>query len=113
MKITVKKTELEFELMELKFAEAYENGIEKISRLESEVGSIPTLSGKIRKGCEIIGEVINSMFGDGTTDKLFGDKIDLKDYSITWLDITSQINMVASKENNAIVKLTASADSNA
>ena len=53
------------------------------------------------------------MFGDGTTDKLFGDKIDLKDYSITWLDITSQINMVASKENNAIVKLTASADGNA
>ncbi len=102
MKITVKNTQLEFELMELSFAEAYEKGIEKISNLKSEVEKISTISGKIRRGCEIIGEVINSLFGDGTTEKLFEGRVDLKEYTFTWLEITSQINKLSEKENNNI-----------
>lgn len=102
MKITVKNNEFDVNLLDFETAKAYEDGAERLKNLSAEIEPFEKLSDKIAKGCEVIAEVIDSVLGDGTTEKLFNGKKALDEYAKTWLEITEKIKNGSKKNNDAI-----------
>lgn len=101
MKITVKNNELFVNLLDFDTAKAYEDGAERLTNLAKELEPITKLSEKILKGCDAIAEVIDSVLGEGTTEKLFNGKKALDEYSQTWFEITEKISKGAKKDQEA------------
>lgn len=107
MKITVKNNEFFVNLLDFDTAKAYEDGAERLKNLSAEIEPIEKLSDKIAKGCEVIAEVIDSVLGEGTTEKLFKGKKALDEYAKTWFDITEAIKKGSKKDHEATERLIA------
>ncbi len=101
MKITVKNNEFFVNLLNYETAKAYEDGAERLTKLAEELEPIPKLSDKIARGCEVISDVIDSVLGEGTTEKLFNGRKALDEYAQTWFEITEKISKGAKKDQEA------------
>lgn len=73
----INNVELEdINILDADVAEKYEVELEKVTRVAEEVKTLK-LSEAIRKQCEAIFEMFNSLFGEGTDKKVFGNRVNL------------------------------------
>ncbi len=77
--IKIKDVELEFNALDADTAEKIENAMERVNTRVSEIQADKTLklSQGIRAICEMVFECFNTVFGEGTDKKIFGDTCDM------------------------------------
>ena len=63
-----------FDIYELENAERYEKAIELLNDMENVGG---TVAEGIRQQCETIFDFFNTIYGEGTDKKIFGNKVNL------------------------------------
>lgn len=105
MKITVKNTTLEANMLNLKTAKAYEHAAEVFIKLKDDVANAKSLSDIIKQACDTVFAQIDAIFGDGTSTQLFGGEYSLDDAILTWLEIDKQMRIAAEAESSKISKL--------
>lgn len=81
--MTINGIELEFNIYDYETATRYEEAM----KILGEEVKAESLSGSILRQCEIGRRAIDHIFGDGTSDMLFGHKYDL-------MDVTNAIRAV-------------------
>lgn len=64
------------DIYDVDVAEKYEEAMARISQIHEEVKSLECAQG-IRRICNSIFEIFNTMFGEGTDKKIFGDRVNL------------------------------------
>lgn len=64
------------DIYDLEVAEKYESAIAKFSEIEEKVKKIDGVEG-IRTICNGVFDVFNTMFGEGTDKRVFGDRVNL------------------------------------
>lgn len=77
--IKINDAELEFNALDADTAEKIENALERVNTRVSEIHADKTLklSQGIRAICETVFECFNTVFGEGTDKKVFGDTCDM------------------------------------
>ena len=66
--------ELEIDLDDVEFQERYEKAFEAMQEEEKEVKKIGKLSEMTRSYCDMFYHLFDAIFGEGTGDKLLGEK---------------------------------------
>lgn len=66
----------DLDILDLEVAEKYEKALENVEDIGERVQGMKA-SESIRTQCNAIFDVFNTMFGDGTDKKIFGDKVNL------------------------------------
>lgn len=92
-------------MLNLKTAEAYEAAAKAFSMLKNELTNLNNLSEIIKRACDTVYTQIDNIFGEGTSNKLFGDNYSLDEAVITWLEIDKQIRIATEEENEKISRL--------
>lgn len=73
----INNVELEdLDILEADIAEKYEKALEKVVEVAKSTEGLKT-SLAIRKQCNAVFECFNTIFGEGTDKKVFGDKVNL------------------------------------
>lgn len=91
-KLTINDVELEFDVFEAENAEMYQKGLEKIIALSDKLKGEKDLSKAIRTQCKAVFEFIDSLFGSGTHNKIFGESVNLKACVQAFNDINKAIS---------------------
>lgn len=89
--ITINEIELEYDIFELEFAEKYEKGIELIQKEAQISDSKKNISDVIKKQCEAVFNFFDDLFGDGTSEDVFGKKTNLMTCLIAFKTLTEAI----------------------
>lgn len=66
----------DIDILDLEVAEKYEKALESIENIAETIEGMK-VSESIRTQCNAIFEVFNTLFGEGTDKKIFGDKVNL------------------------------------
>lgn len=74
--IKINGVELEFDLLDADTAEKYDESLKEVSDIKEKVKGMST-GESIRCQCNIVFSVFNTIFGEGTDRKVFGDKAHL------------------------------------
>lgn len=90
-KFTINNVELEFNIFDAENAEKYEAQVEKMRQVGEEAAKETSLSKTIRKQCGAIFEFIDALFGEGTSEKLFGGHTNLVDCANVYYKIIDEI----------------------
>lgn len=72
-------------------AEKYEKQLDKIEKLTTKVEGMG-LSEGIRYQCNLIFDIFNELFGEGTDKKVFGEKVNLKTCLNAFAELIEQTN---------------------
>lgn len=81
----------DLDIYDLEVAEKYDKVLEELKEIEETDKNI-SLTVVIRTQCEAIFNVFNTMFGEGTDKKVFGDRINLKICLNAFSELVAQIN---------------------
>lgn len=81
MKIKIFETELEFDVADVEFIEKYEKGLEDMKAKDEELGKLESVASQMKAYCQAIFDYFDYLFGEGTSDKIFGGK-----YNVTLCD---------------------------
>lgn len=102
--LKINDVELELDLMDADMAEKYEKAYRKMQR---DVVNIPknlSLAESIRKQCKLIFNFFDEVFGEGTSEKIFGNKTNLRECVKAVETIIDHVNKDAEEANNIINK---------
>ncbi|CAM2828268.1 DUF6673 domain-containing protein [Hathewaya histolytica] len=92
----------DIDIFDVEVAEKYEKTMKKVENIGKEVEGL-TFSESIRTQCNAIFEVFNSLFGEGTDKKVFGNKANLvvclKAFEELMLQINEQKNEIEKMQN--------------
>lgn len=106
-KFTVNNVEFEYDLFDADQAELFEKESEKINKERTREVKNEKLSARIRRIGSTVCNSIDTMFGDGKSQELFGNKVNLLDITVTYQKIefelhkaTVQADAEAAKEIN-------------
>ena len=66
----------DIDILDLEVAEKYEKALKEIEGIAKKIEGMGLVE-SIRTQCNAIFEVFNTMFGEGTDKKIFGDKVNL------------------------------------
>jgi len=84
--------ELEYlDIYDIEVAEKYENGLKKIKEMSTNIND-KSLSEGIRIQCNYIFDFFNTMFGEGTDKKVFGNKVNLLTCFKAFEELILQVN---------------------
>lgn len=67
----------DLEIYDADVAEKYENALEEVDKKAKEAEKETKASAAIRKQCQAVFDFFNTMFGEGTDEKIFGNKTNL------------------------------------
>lgn len=81
----------DLDLLDLEVAEKYEKVLGDIEDLEQKVKGLSMVE-NIRTQCNVIFGVFNTMFGEGTDKKVFGDKVNLLTCLKAFEELVLQMN---------------------
>lgn len=95
------------DIYDLEVAEKYEKAMARVEKIQEEVKTLDGAEG-IRKICNSIFEVFNTMFGDGVDKKIFGDKVNL----LTCLKALEEFLLQVDGQKKEIEKLSTKYSSN-
>lgn len=97
----LKDIEVDFSFTDADCIERLENATKKIKE-KADIGEKEelSLSESIRRECEILNEFFDEVFGEGTTEKIFKGKKDIKEYMELFMDIMNEkIEMTKTTQN--------------
>ena len=69
--------ELECDILDVTTLKAIKQGSERVANINKEIAPIQDEIEQIEAMCHIIFDFFNHIFGEGTSEKLFGDKVSL------------------------------------
>lgn len=101
----INNVELEdLDILDADTAEKYEIAVKKVQKEaeESKVLENTSLSAMIRKQCNAIFDCFNTIFGEGTDKKVFGQKVNL----MTCLKAFEELIEIANEQKKELEKLT-------
>lgn len=88
----INDVELEdLDIYDAEVAEKYEKQLDKIEKLTTKVEGLG-LSEGIRYQCNLIFDIFNELFGEGTDKKVFGEKVNLKICLNAFAELIEQTN---------------------
>lgn len=102
-KFTVNNVEFEYDLLDAEKAELYETTITKVNKELIKPVKNETLSKKIKRIGSVVCSAIDTLFGNGKSQELFGDKINLADISLTYSDILTKLAKINAEETTQVV----------
>ncbi|ADL53211.1 DUF6673 family protein [Clostridium cellulovorans] len=82
---------IDLDIFDVDVAEKYENALKKIENIAAEVKNLG-MADSIRKQCNAIFNVFNTLFGEGTDKKIFGDKVNLLVCIKAFEELVVQVN---------------------
>lgn len=91
-KFKVKDVEFDFDIFDADNAELYESVTEKVKKEAEKTVKNESLSQKIRRLGSAVCNAIDTLFGEGKSFELFGDKINLVDITATYQAIVTELN---------------------
>lgn len=94
----------DLDIYDVDVAEKYENGLKKIKEMSNDVVG-KSLSESIRIQCEHIFEFFNIMFGEGTDEKVFGNKVNLVTCLKAFEELISQVNEQKNEQMKELEKI--------
>ena len=87
----IRNIEVEFDFLDADDMERFENEARKvIAECEVQKKQKMSYSQMIRKQCGIIDVFFNNVFGEGTSEKLFGNKCNLNDHITAFEEIVKE-----------------------
>lgn len=90
-KFTIKNVELEFDIYDLENAEKYEAQVERMREVAEAAKGEKSLAKTIKTQCGAIFEFVDTLFGEGTANKLFGGKTNLVECANVYYKIIDEI----------------------
>lgn len=90
----------DIDVLDLEVAEKYEQSLEKVEDVSKKLEGMK-ISESIRTQCNAIFDVFNTMFGEGTDKKVFGNKVNL----LTCLKAFEELVTHVNSKNAEIEKL--------
>lgn len=81
----------EFDIFEADVAEKYEKALDDVIKKAQVTQGLKT-SVVIRKQCETVFEVFDSLFGEGTSKKIFGDRVNVLMCMNAFEEMVKQVN---------------------
>lgn len=103
-KFTVNNVEFEYDLFDADKAELFEKESEKIKKESLKTVEGEKLSAKIRRIGNTVFNAIDTMFGVGKSQELFGDKVNLIDISVTYHKIEVELNKATAQADAEAAK---------
>lgn len=82
--------EVEINLLDADFIERYEKGCEKIKNLSTEKPQEMKMSEWIRQECQVVRDFFDETCGEGTAQKIFGNKYDFMACLLAFQQITDK-----------------------
>ncbi len=77
MRMKINNVELQdIDILDLEVAEKWEDALERVEKV-AKITEGMKVSESIRTQCNAIFEVFNTLFGEGTDKKIFGDRVNL------------------------------------
>lgn len=104
IKVKILGAELEAPLLSLKTAKRYEEGVKAVVDKANAAKSIESGAGAIEAQCNAVIEFIDSVFGPGSSKKVFGDETDL----LTCLDAFDEMVKLYEAQVNPLIQQYAS-----
>lgn len=87
----IRNIEVEFDFLDADDMEKFENEARKVvEQCESKKKQQMSYSQMIREQCKIINDFFNNVFGDGISQKLFGNKDNLKEHISAFEEIAKE-----------------------
>ena len=96
-KVVIAGVELDFDIFDADSAERFENAVEQVSKegqnveRQSAEGEIK-VSESIRRQCKAVFGFFNSIFGEGTDKKIFGERVNLMQCISAFEETLAQID---------------------
>lgn len=81
----------DLDIYDVEVAEKYESGLKKIKEMSNDVND-KSLSETIRIQCNHIFDFFNTLFGEGTDKKVFGNKVNLVTCIKAFEELILQVN---------------------
>ncbi len=81
----------DIDILDLEVAEKYEKALEIVEGIAERVQGMKVTK-SIRTQCNAIFEVFNTIFGEGTDKKVFGDKVNLLTCLKAFEELITQVN---------------------
>lgn len=81
----------DIDIYDLEVAEKYDKALERIKSLEENNKNVSMVE-MIKINCNAIFNVFNTMFGEGTDKKVFGDRVNLLICMTAFEELVSQMN---------------------
>lgn len=78
-KVKVLNTELDIDFFDSDLVARIEKGAEKISQESQHISENTNLSEAIKRECNLVRKFLDYVFGEGTSNKVFGDKYSLSE----------------------------------
>ena len=91
-RFTVNGTEVEFDPFDLDVMDAYVEGLNKVDaeRRVKQEGETPT--GTLRRACNAILDFFDDQLGEGRSEELFGQRVNVKEIFEGYKEFTGQVN---------------------
>ena len=102
--LKINDVELEIDLLDADMAECYESAYRK---MQKDVENIPknlSLAESIRKQCKLIFNFFDEVFGEGTSEKIFGNKTNLRECIKAVEALIDHVNKDTEEANKIINK---------
>ena len=90
----------DIDILDLEVAEKYEKALEQVEGIAQKIEGMGLVD-SIRTQCHAIFDVFNTMFGEGTDKKIFGDKVNL----LTCLKAFEELVTQMSAKNSEVERL--------
>lgn len=101
----VNGVELEnLDIYDVEVAEKYERGLEKIKNMSEDVVD-KSFSESIKIQCNHIFDFFNTLFGEGTDTKVFGNKVNLVTCLKAFEELISQVNEQRKEQDKEVEKI--------
>lgn len=93
----------DLDIFDAKISEKYENVLNRIDKSEKGLEGLKP-SEVIRYQCEMIFNVFNELFGEGTDKKIFGDEVNLRVCLSAFAELVEQLNSQKSEIDKLAAK---------
>lgn len=101
----VNGVELEnIDIFDVEVVEKYELGLKRIKERSNDSAD-KSFSESIRIQCNLVFDFFNTMFGEGTDKKVFGDKVNLVTCLEAFEELVSQVNEQKSEQMKKLDKI--------
>ena len=102
--LEINRVELEFNLMDADIAEKYEKAYRKMQKGATNIPNNLSLAESIRKQCKLIFNFFDEVFGEGTSEKIFGNKTNLRECIKAVETLIDYVNKDTEEANKIINK---------
>ena len=89
--ITINNVELEYDVFDLDFAEKYEHGLISVQKQAQVKDNTKKLSDVIKTQCNAVFDFFDDLFGEGTSEAVFGQKTNLMTCLMAFKTVTEAI----------------------